>query len=218
MEAKVKILFIDDDITFGRICTIILQEKAEAHPDIIVLDVEIGNQNGIEVAPEITVIAPNVPVLFISSHTESHWVVQALEAGAVAYLKKPFHAEELIAYVERFAVQRPSQLRIGSLSLDTETRILFADDSTVIKHLSESEYKLVRLLLIHKNHIVGRGQIEMELWGNTEGNEQSTNNLIFKIRKYLVADPDIALETIPRSGYRLSVKLEKQKRRVSDCF
>ena len=72
MEAKVKILFIDDDITFGRICTIILQEKgyevfyqttlngakaciAEAHPDIIVLDVEIGNQNGIEVAPEITV-------------------------------------------------------------------------------------------------------------------------------------------------------------------
>lgn len=56
MEAKVKILFIDDDITFGRICTIILQEKgyevfyqttlngakaciAEAHPDIIVLDV-----------------------------------------------------------------------------------------------------------------------------------------------------------------------------------
>ena len=73
MEAKVKILFIDDDITFGRICTIILQEKgyevfyqttlngakaciAEAHPDIIVLDVEIGNQNGIEVAPEITVI------------------------------------------------------------------------------------------------------------------------------------------------------------------
>ena len=80
MEAKVKILFIDDDITFGRICTIILQEKgyevfyqttlngakaciAEAHPDIIVLDVEIGNQNGIEVAPEITVIAPNVPVL-----------------------------------------------------------------------------------------------------------------------------------------------------------
>ncbi len=201
MEAKVKILFIDDDITFGRICTIILQEKgyevfyqttlngakaciAEAHPDIIVLDVEIGNQNGIEVAPEIKVIAPNVPVLFISSHTESHWVVQALEAGAVAYLKKPFHAEELIAYVERFAVQRPSQLRIGSLSLDTETRILFADDSTVIKHLSESEYKLVRLLLIHKNHIVGRGQIEMELWGNTEGNEQSTNNLIFKIQSY----------------------------------
>lgn len=107
MEAKVKILFIDDDITFGRICTIILQEKgyevfyqttlngakaciAEAHPDIIVLDVEIGNQNGIEVAPEITVIAPNVPVLFISSHTESHWVVQALEVGAVAYLKSPF--------------------------------------------------------------------------------------------------------------------------------
>ena len=62
MEAKVKILFIDDDITFGRICTIILQEKgyevfyqttlngakaciAEAHPDIIVLDVEIRNNS-----------------------------------------------------------------------------------------------------------------------------------------------------------------------------
>ena len=64
---------------------------AEAHPDIIVLDVEIGNQNGIEVAPEITVIAPNVPVLFISSHTESHWVVQALEKRVRwLILKSPF--------------------------------------------------------------------------------------------------------------------------------
>lgn len=107
MEAKVKILFIDDDITFGRICTIILQEKgyevfyqttlngakaciAEAHPDIIVLDVEIGNQNGIEVAPEIKVIAPNVPVLFISSHTEAIGLYRLWKQVRWLILKSPF--------------------------------------------------------------------------------------------------------------------------------
>ena len=85
MGKKLKIFFIDDDIALGHICTRIMQEEGyevlyqtslngakacivETHPDMIVLDVEIGNKNGIEAVPELKAIAPNTPILFISSN------------------------------------------------------------------------------------------------------------------------------------------------------
>ena len=123
MGKKLKIFFIDDDIALGHICTRIMQEEGyevlyqtslngakacivETHPDMIVLDVEIGNKNGIEAVPELKAIAPNTPILFISSHTNSQLVVQALSAGAVAYLKKPLEIDELIAYIEKHLTEK----------------------------------------------------------------------------------------------------------------
>ena len=155
MGKKLKIFFIDDDIALGHICTRIMQEEGyevlyqtslngakacivETHPDMIVLDVEIGNKNGIEAVPELKAIAPNTPILFISSHTNSQLVVQALSAGAVAYLKKPLEIDELIAYIKRYAISHPYQIKIGSLLLDTDTQLLCTKELRVIKQLSEA--------------------------------------------------------------------------------
>lgn len=137
----------------------------ETHPDMIVLDVEIGNKNGIEAVPELKAIAPNTPILFISSHTNSQLVVQALSAGAVAYLKKPLEIDELIAYIKRYAISHPYQIKIGSLLLDTDTQLLCTKELRVIKQLSEAEYKLLKLLVAYKEQLVERRQIEEELWG-----------------------------------------------------
>lgn len=219
-----KFFFIDDDIALGHIYTMILQEEGyevlyqtslngakacivETHPDMIVLDVEIGNKNGIEAVPELKAIAPNTPILFISSHTNSQLIVQALSAGAVAYLKKPFEIDELIAYIKRYAISHPYQIKIGSLLLDTDTQLLCTKELKVIKQLSEAEYKLLKLLVAYKEQLVERRQIEEELWGKANGNEQGINNLISKLRKYLSIDPTIELVTIPRNGYKLSVNL-----------
>ena len=224
MGKKLKIFFIDDDIALGHICNRIMQEEGyevlyqtslngakacivETHPDMIVLDVEIGNKNGIEAVPELKAIAPNTPILFISSHTNSQLVVQALSAGAVAYLKKPLEIDELIAYIKRYAISHPYQIKIGSLLLDTDTQLLCTKELRVIKQLSEAEYKLLKLLVAYKEQLVERRQIEEELWGKVNGNEQGINNLISKLRKYLSIDPTIELVTIPRNGYKLSVNL-----------
>lgn len=112
---KIKVLFVDDDVALGNIVTLALEEAGcEVHyqtslagiknvvkevcPDIIVLDVEIGSTNGIEVIPVLKLIAPKTPVLIVSSHGESENVMKALEAGAVSYLKKPFEIVELLVH------------------------------------------------------------------------------------------------------------------------
>lgn len=222
MNKKIKVLFIDDDLFLGQIVTTTLQEKgyeviyqnslvgakstlSESQPDIIILDVEIGTGNGIEATPQLKAIAPDTPILFASSHTDSNIAIQALSAGAVNYLRKPFDIEELAAYVKRFATPHNYIITIGKLALNTETRELVDNNNKIIKLLSETEYKLLKLLTAYPNQTVSREQIEKELWGEGGGNEQSLNNFVSKLRKYLANYPQIELATIQKEGYKLII-------------
>lgn len=111
---------------------------------------------------------------------------------------QPFKFYLLISVIACFPV---------TYALDTDTQLLCTKELRVIKQLSEAEYKLLKLLVAYKEQLVERRQIEEELWGKVNGNEQGINNLISKLRKYLSIDPTIELVTIPRNGYKLSVNL-----------
>lgn len=220
---KIKVLFVDDDVAFGNIVTLALEEAGcEVHyqtslagiknvvkemcPSIIVLDVEIGGKNGMDAMPELQAIAPKIPVLFVSSHTEVENAISALEAGAVHYLRKPFEVAELLAYIHRFA--SPLQVRglkIGMFHLRAEENLLMKGDEEV-KKLSLFECKILKMLVLNLNETVTREQMQQELWGDsaTESSEQSLNNYIVKLRKYLSEDERLNLVTLPKVGYKLS--------------
>lgn len=99
-----KVLFIDDEWAIAQANTQILKEKGfdsralnslknikeivlEWIPDIIILDVKIGNENSIDFLPKLKKIAPQIPVVFISSHTEGSEIKRAIESGGEHYIK-----------------------------------------------------------------------------------------------------------------------------------
>lgn len=220
MMEKIKILFVDDDVALGNVVAVALNEAGyetyyhsslaaihsviqELTPDMIILDVEIGKKNGIDAMPELKRIAPEIPVLFVSSHIESSVVAQALQAGGIVYIKKPFEIEELLAYIDRHTtVSRRKGIEIGKFMLCVEENVLMEDEE-VIKQLSSFECKLLRILALHVNQVVSRQQIEQELWQGNCGNEHSLNNYIAKIRKYLASDAQLELTILPKIGYKL---------------
>src|SRR4029434_10457202 len=66
------------------------------HPDCVVLDVQMPGMNGLEVQ-ELLVRSENpLPVIFITAHDEVSVRERALQAGAVAFLRKPFNDELVI--------------------------------------------------------------------------------------------------------------------------
>lgn len=217
---KIKVLFVDDDVTLGNIVMMALNASGyEAHyqtsltairsviqelkPDIIILDVEIGKKNGIDATPEIKAIVPETPILFVSSHIDSSEVVKALNAGGIAYLKKPFEIEELLAYIQRHSASfHPKGIQAGCFTLNTEENLLMKKDE-VVKKLSLFECKLLKLLALNMNQLVTREQIKRELWEDGFSSEQSLNNYIAKLRKYLSEDNQLELVTIPKIGYKL---------------
>lgn len=222
---KTKVLFIDDDIALGKIVTVALDSLGyetyyqtslvavrsviqELSPDILILDVEIGQKNGIEAAPELRLILPDIPILFVSSHTESSFVTRALDAGGIAYLKKPFEIEELVAYIKRHAANvssHSSDIRIGQLTFHTKDHILMKGER-IVKRLSLSESKLLTLLARNLGEPVSRQEMEQEIWEDGYANELSLNNFIAKLRKYLSEDDNLELTTIPKTGYKLCKK------------
>lgn len=224
---KIKVLFVDDDITLGQVVTLTLNDAgyeayyqtsltainsviAELTPDIIILDVEIGSRNGIEAMPELKTVAPEIPILFVSSHVDSNNVVKALDAGGIAYLKKPFEIEELLAYIARHTPTFHSKgLQFGNFNLNAAESLLLKDNK-VVRRLTLLECKLLKLFVLKLNQTVTREQIERDLWDSNEyGSEQSLNNFIGKIRKYLSEDESLKLITVPKIGYKLILLKEK---------
>jgi DNA-binding response OmpR family regulator len=78
-------------------------ERLREHPDIdlVLLDVNMPNMNGLEFLAELRADAARaeLPVIIISTEGRDEDTVRGLEAGATAYIKKPFHTEEILAVI-----------------------------------------------------------------------------------------------------------------------
>ena len=85
-------------------------------PDVVILDIKMPNMDGIEAARIILAENP-CAILFLSSFDEEELVQQASEAGALAYLLKPFRKEDLGPALE-IAMSRFRQIQSLSKEID----------------------------------------------------------------------------------------------------
>ena len=81
-------------------------EKIKAfQPNIVIMDVEMpGGVSGLEMTSAITSLHPEIKVIILTGHYTEEYGLQAVQAGAGAYLPKSTSAEQLIAAVRRFSV------------------------------------------------------------------------------------------------------------------
>lgn len=214
-----KVLLIDDDSTFGNIILLTLNELGyetyyqtsltaikhileEIKPNIIILDVEIGKKNGIDAIPLIRTVT-DIPIIFISSHVDDSIAARAVNMGGIAYLKKPFETEVLIAYIDRHArYNEKSTLEFGNCTLNSDTRELYYNKD-LLKILTITEYKLLKLFVLNLNTDITREKIKREIINNTPVSEHSINNFIRKLRALLAVDNQLELLVIQGIGYKL---------------
>jgi DNA-binding NarL/FixJ family response regulator len=77
-----------------------IREAAALRPDIVIIDISMPRINGVDATRRIIREHPDVRVIALSIHSERRFVVNMLSAGASAYLRKDFAAEELVAAIE----------------------------------------------------------------------------------------------------------------------
>jgi FixJ family two-component response regulator len=73
-----------------------IETMPSVHPDCVVLDVQMPGMNGLEVQEFLVRSENPIPVIFITAHDEAGVCERALQAGAVAFLRKPFNEEWFI--------------------------------------------------------------------------------------------------------------------------
>ena len=112
-----RILVVDDDtmnlvrtkIILGKYYNVLLAESGEEalnkikseKIDLILLDIEMPNMNGIETFERMKDYSVEIPVIFLTASGYKEDVLSALKLGAANYLKKPFYPEELLKRVAK---------------------------------------------------------------------------------------------------------------------
>ena len=86
-------------------------------PDLILLDIAMPEMDGFEVCAQLKQdpALKDLPVLFISAHTESDHKVKAFLAGGLDYITKPFNVEEVAARVATRCARAASTERGSAL-------------------------------------------------------------------------------------------------------
>ncbi len=76
-----------------------LQEHADV--DLVLLDINMPNMNGLEFLAQLRSDGAELPVIIISTEGREEDTARGIEAGANAYIKKPFHSEEILDVIAR---------------------------------------------------------------------------------------------------------------------
>ncbi|WP_353651137.1 response regulator [Nakamurella sp. A5-74] len=82
----------------------------ELKPDLVIMDVKMPNKDGIEAAAEI-VSEQIAPVVMLTAFSQRELIDRARDAGAMAYLVKPFSQSDLVPAIE-LAVARHQEMKV----------------------------------------------------------------------------------------------------------
>jgi DNA-binding response OmpR family regulator len=137
--------------------------------DLVLLDVMLPRQSGLETLREMRRGGFRVPVLILTSRGSVDDRVLGLDAGADDYLVKPFAFPELLARVRalrrRAHPESSSELHLGDLKIDVNGRV--ASRGNTILDLTGREFDLLEYLLLHSGSVVSREMVARDVWKTT---------------------------------------------------
>ena len=176
--------------------------------DLLVVDVMMPVETGIEFTERLRAKNENVPVLMLTALGETGDRISGLESGADDYLVKPFHIRELLARI-RALTRRPVEIQerktitAYGLVLDAEYRRLTYQGKSVI--LTQKETNLITVFLEQPDTVQSRSQLLWKVWGgNTEVEDGNVDNYIHFLRKRLrELGCKVSIKTVYGAGYRL---------------
>ncbi len=144
--------------------------RAEARtflPDIALLETRMPTgPDGFAIAEALRSEVADLPILFVTVADSMSDTIAGLEAGADAYLTKPFAPEELLARVKA-ALRRARRLTsrviaVGDLLIDERARHVVRGGAAV--ELTPSEYDLLSMFVHHPAQTITRTQLRNEVW------------------------------------------------------
>ena len=205
-----------------------LQAAAEAHADLVILDLGLPDMDGVDVIRSLRTWT-QVPIVILSGRMNSAAKVDALDAGADDYVTKPFSVEELLARI-RAVTRRTTEpdlvepVQLGRWTVDLSDHMIYETLAAKIGansgqlesgmsvegparqvHLTPTEWELLQALVRHPGRLVSQRQLLQEVWGPTYVEQTHyLRQYVKALRRKLEDDPARPrhLITEPEMGYR----------------
>jgi len=135
--------------------------------DLLILDVILPKQNGLEVCKEIRAQKPGLAILMLTALGSTDDKILGLDSGADDYLVKPFVFQELLARIRaltRRAYEAPNNevLKIADLELNLTKKTVTRSKMPIT--LTAREFALLHYLMRNKERVVSRVDIIEQVW------------------------------------------------------
>lgn len=168
-EQRAAVLVVDDDASMrGALRNLIssvgldvllfaspqefLESKRPDVPGCLLLDLRMPGMSGLAFQQELTKIGIELPIIFLTGHGDVPTTVRAMKAGAVEFLTKPFHHQDLLDAVHA-AIERDRARRKEAVLVD-ELRIRYA-------RVTEREREVMKLVVAGRANKQIAGDLEL---------------------------------------------------------
>jgi len=163
-------------------------------PDLIVLDIMLPDQDGLEICkalrghPELA----SIPVIFLTARASETDRIIGLELGANDYIVKPFFVRELVARVKAHlrgqTAPAPRLIRFGPLELDRQACAVRLNGEDVT--LTATEFRLLEYLMSRPGVVFSREQLLDSVWGQDRAvTDRTVDVYILRLRQKIETDP-----------------------------
>jgi two-component system phosphate regulon response regulator OmpR len=175
--------------------------------DLIVLDVMMPGESGIDLIRDLRSGSNRVPVMLLTAMAEPEDRVNGLEQGAEDYLAKPFEPRELVLRIRNILQRRPAadaarpEIRFGAFRFDQARSELFRGGDAV--HLTSAEAGLLASLAERVGEAVSREELSQA--AQFSGNVRNVDVQMMRLRRKIERDPRFPryLHTVRGTGYAL---------------
>lgn len=182
-----KISIVDDDVPLGKFLKRELTGAAldvvvhttprsalsafeRSVPDLLVLDLNLPEMDGMQVLKEIRTRWPMLPVLVLTARSRTEDLVSGFEQGADDYLVKPFSVKELVARTKRL-LRRQTPAPAGTVVMQSEDDVLTLNRERLCVtrgrrriDLTPREFAILEYLKTHAGAVVSRKSLMEDVW------------------------------------------------------
>lgn len=187
------------------------QKVAIYQYDLLILDISLGDGNGLTLLSEMENQLGETGVIILSAKDSLDDKVQGLNLGADDYLTKPFHFPELKARINSVFRRRNQAGRktisFQQVQIHTEEKVVTVDNQPV--ELTKKEYALLLFLGTNPGRVITKPEIAEHLWGDYA---DSFDNFDFiythvkNLRKKITdAGGTLTIKSVYGLGYKLLI-------------
>ncbi|MEA5460053.1 response regulator transcription factor [Arcicella sp. LKC2W] len=187
-----------------------LEVAKDFKPDLILLDVMMPRQDGIETARQIRQISEfkDTYILFLTARAEEYTEVAAFDVGADDYIVKPIKPRALVSRIKAILrrdtqqVESDSLIEIGVLTINRTNYSVINNGNPLV--MPKKEFELLYFLAKHPNKVFNRDELLEKVWGvDVYVVERTVDVHIRKLREKI---PEQYIKTLKGVGYMFSIE------------
>jgi two-component system, OmpR family, alkaline phosphatase synthesis response regulator PhoP len=179
-------------------------------PDLILLDVMMPRQDGIETARQLRQLPDfkDTYILFLTARAEEYTEVAAFDVGADDYIVKPIKPRALVSRIKAVLrrdiqqVETDSSIEIGQLIISRTNYSVMNNGVHLV--MPKKEFELLYFLAKHPNKVFNRDELLEKVWGvDVYVVERTVDVHIRKLREKI---PEYYIKTLKGVGYMFSIE------------